>query len=172
VKDGHILGVALEVPEPWGPQLRSARAEYGDAEAMVVPPHITLLPPTTVDHEVLPGILAHLRGVAEATEPFEILLRGTGTFRPISDVVFVMVARGISECESLERRVRSGLLERPLAFPYHPHVTIAHDVDAGQLDRAFAEMSGFSAAFTADRLRLYRHVDGAWLPESDLLFTG
>jgi 2'-5' RNA ligase len=172
LKDGHVLGVALEVPEPWGPQLRAARAEYGDPEASVVPPHVTLLPPTTIDHEIHADVLAHLRDAAAATTPFDILLRGTGTFRPVSDVVFIAMARGISECEALEARVRSGLLERPLAFPYHPHVTVAHDVEAGELDRAFAEMSGFTAGYRVDALRLYRHVDGAWLPEIDLPFGG
>ena len=38
-------------------------------------------------------------------------LRGTGTFRPVSPVVFVNVAEGISRCELLADAVRRGPLE-------------------------------------------------------------
>jgi hypothetical protein len=44
------------------------------------------------------------------------------------DTVFVALAQGISECERLESSVRAGILDGPLRFNYHPHVTIAHAV--------------------------------------------
>ena len=74
--------------------------------------------------------------MAEEEQPFDIELRGTGTFRPVSPVVFVQLARGIGGCERLEQRVRPGPLTRDLPFPYHPHVTVAHDVADEALDRA------------------------------------
>jgi 2'-5' RNA ligase len=40
----------------------------------------------------------HLRKVALAEQPFELHLRGTGTFRPVSPVVFVQLAQGIGDC--------------------------------------------------------------------------
>ena len=72
-------------------------------------------------------------------------LRGSGTFRPVSPVVFVPLARGISECERLEAQVRSGPLARETAFPYHPHVTVAHDLDEAALDRAFDALAAYDA---------------------------
>ena len=39
--------------------------------------------------------------VASAHQPFTVHLRGTGTFRPITEVVFVTLAIGISDCERL-----------------------------------------------------------------------
>lgn len=169
---GQVLGVAIEVPSPWAEQLRAARQSYGDPEAQAVPPHITLLPPTTIDDAVRDEVLEHLTEVAAQTSAFTVLLRGAGTFRPVSPVVFVVVAQGISECEQLERRVRSGPLERPVGFPYHPHVTVAHDVAEAELDRAFSDFSGFSAEFTVNGFRLYRHVGGSWVPDRDLQLFG
>jgi 2'-5' RNA ligase len=167
-----VLGVAIEIPSPWAEQLRAARLSYGDTEAQAVPPHITLLPPTTIDDAVRDEVLAHLVEVANRTSPFAVLLRGAGTFRPVSPVVFVVVAQGISECEQLERGVRSGPLERPVGFPYHPHVTIAHDVADAELDRAFTDFSDFSAEFTVDVFRLYSHVGSGWVPDRDLSLRG
>ena len=74
-------------------------------------------------------VCAHLARAASAVPPFDIHLRGTGTFRPVSPVVFVTLAEGISGCEVLADAVRQGPLEVDLHFPYHPHVTIAHHLD-------------------------------------------
>ena len=52
-----------------------------------------------------------------ADEPWRSELRGTGTFRPVSPVVFIQVARGIPACEQLEATVRRGVLERDLSRP-------------------------------------------------------
>ena len=85
----------------------------------------------------------------------------------MSPVVFVQLARGIGGCERLEQRVRSGPLARELPFPYHPHVTVAHDVADEALDRAFAELADYSAQFSVWGFSLYEHVDGVWRPQRD-----
>ena len=92
-------------------------------------------------------------------------LRGTATFRPLSPVVFVALAEGISGCERLERQVRSGPLGVDLSYPYHPHVTVAHEVEEALLDRAFTELSDFEARFTVDSFTLFVHDDhSGWAP--------
>ena len=47
-------------------------------------------------------------------------LRGTGTFRPVSPVVFVSLVEGISQCEQLADAVRRGPLAIDLALPVPP----------------------------------------------------
>ena len=80
----------------------------------------------------LPAVEEHLAAVAAAHLPFTLHLRGTGTFRPVTQVVFVAVAAGISECELLAAAIRAAPeLHREARFPYHPHVTVAQDVAAG-----------------------------------------
>lgn len=163
-----VLGVAVPVPEPWGGHLRRLRVDYGEARARHIPTHITLLPPTRLRPGEVAGVRAHLSRVAARHTSFEVILRGTGTFRPISDVVFVQVALGVANCEELEREVRSGLLARELPFPYHPHVTLAHDLPRTVLDRAFADLAGFSCSFRVGAFRLYGHGgDGRWAPVED-----
>ncbi len=159
------IGVALEVPAPYGPALQAARAGFGDPLAGAIPPHVTLLGPTVVDADAVAAVDDHLADVGRAHRPFTVHLRGTGTFRPVSDVVFVQVVQGISECERLERTVRSGPLDQPLRFNYHPHVTVAHDVPDDALDRAFAELAGFEARYRVEALQVYEHGDdGVWRP--------
>lgn len=169
----RIIGIAVTVPEPYGSELRASRGGYGDPLARSVPTHVTLLPPTPVGPEDLPAVKAHLDAVAASHRPFRILLRGTGTFRPVSPVVFVTLAEGIAGCERLERQVRSGPLAQELRFPYHPHVTVAHGLPEDVLDRAFGELSGYQAQFEVDRFHLYEHgPDGLWRPCDAFPLTG
>lgn len=168
-----VYGVAVAIPSPWGEELQARREEYGDPLAYAIPPHVTLLPPTSIQDADLPEFERHLELVGERFAPFDILLRGTGTFRPISPVVFVQVAAGIPWCELLEQAVRSGPVERELEFPYHPHVTIAHAVADDRLDDAFDSLADFQARFTVDEIHLYRHGDDeVWRPIRAFALTG
>lgn len=167
------IGVAIAVPDPWGARLQEYRASLGDPTAHGIPTHITLMPPFQADDTVLPEIEKHLAEAAAANAPFPIHLRGTGTFRPVSPVVFVTVVRGISSCEQLAFAVRSGPLEAELMFPYHPHVTVAHDIDEALLDRAFDELADFECEFHVDHFNLYVHdaLEG-WRPTREFALTG
>jgi 2'-5' RNA ligase len=161
------IGIAIEIPEPYAAELSAARVAADDPLANFIPPHITLLGPTLLDVEQLAQARAHLADVAAAAPPFTVRLRGTATFRPISPVVFVALAQGISECERLEASVRSGILDGELRFNYHPHVTIAHEVPDADLDKAFDAMADYTADFEVDRFHQYEHGDdGIWRPQA------
>lgn len=163
-----VVGVALPVPEPWGGYLQQQRIRYGEARAEHIPSHITLLPPTPLRPDQVRPFRDHLADVAAAQPAFDVVLRGTGTFRPVSDVVFVQVALGVSSCERLESAVRSGPVSRELAFPYHPHVTVVHDEPDRVLDQAFEDLAAFTCRFEADSFRLYLHSgDEVWSQVED-----
>ena len=167
------IGVAIAVPDPWGAKLQEYRTSLGDASAQGIPTHITLMPPFEVDEGELPEIEKHLTEAAASTRAFEIHLRGTGTFRPVSPVVFVTVVRGISSCEQLAFSIRSGPLATDLVFPYHPHVTVAHDLEENLLDRAFSELSDFECEFDADHFLLYKHTaEVGWQPTREFPLLG
>ena len=170
-RPGTTIGVAIAVPEPWGAQLQEYRTELGDSTAAGIPTHVTLMPPfETAD---LPAVERHLADASSGACPFRIHLRGTGTFRPVSPVVFVTVAEGISACEQLAVAVRRGPLATEPSFPYHPHVTVAHDLPDDVLDQAFDELAGFECRFVVDRFSLYVHdpKDG-WVPTRDFPLAG
>ncbi len=163
------IGVAVDIPEPWGRALTRRRAEAGDPQGEYVPAHITLLGPTEVDTAALPAVEDHLAAIAAGCAPFTVHLRGTGTFRPVTEVVFVMLAAGISECELLHEAIVAGeTIEVQSRFPYHPHVTVAQDVPPAALDAAFADLADFEATFEVAGFTLFSHGgDGPWHPRRD-----
>jgi 2'-5' RNA ligase len=158
-----MLGVAVAIPQPHATVLTKWRRQVGDPAAEKVWPHVTLLPPTPVPADALEAVEQHLAAAAAAQQPFVMHLAGTGTFRPTSPVVFVQVATGVAQCEVLEQAIRSGPLARDLEYPYHPHVTVAQDVEDAALDEAYNGLSAFVARFAVDNFVLFcREDDGSW----------
>ena len=185
--DAHqcVIGVAIALPSHYAAQVRAVREAAGDPMADVVPPHITLLPPTAVDVDSLDEVMRHLRNVAAGTQPFDVRLDQVGTFRPVSPVVYLGLRNGAQECDRLQMRVRDrrGPLARSLSFPFHPHVTLAHEVADQDLDLAAREGAELAMDFTVTKLHLYRHlerslqpgrtdVEGAWEVAAAFAFGG
>jgi len=167
------IGVAIAVPDPWGARLQEYRTALGDTSAVGIPTHITLMPPFEAGVDELEKIEEHLEDTARTRAPFRVHLRGTGTFRPVSPVVFVTVVEGISGCEQLAFAIRRGPLAADLAFPYHPHVTVAHHLDDHRLDLAFSELADFECTFEAGHFSLYVHDrDQGWVPTRNFPLTG
>lgn len=160
--DAHqcVIGVAIALPSHYAAQVRAVREAAGDPLAEVVPPHITLLPPTAVDVDSLDEVMQHLRNVAAGTQPFDVRLDEVGTFRPVSPVVYLGLRSGAEQCDRLQVRVRDrrGPLARSLSFPFHPHVTLAHEVADEGLDTAARKGAGLTMDFTVTKLHLYRHL--------------
>jgi len=167
---GMTLGVAIEIPEPFGSIINSARLGFEPSMGRM-PAHITLLPPFDVDSDVLPGVVDHLTMVAKECEQFHVELHGTGTFQPVSPVVFIALARGISSCERVEARVRSGILGVESRFPYHPHVTLVHDESDEILNRAFEDFTDFRASFTVAQMHLFQMQASSWQPLEAFAFA-
>ena len=172
---GHptTIGVSIPIPSPHGEFLQERRAAFGDTSAWQIPAHITLLPPTEIDDGTYAAFREHCAKVAATHLAFDVFLRGTGTFRPVSDVVYIQVARGVSACEGLEADLRSGPVNRELDFNYHPHVTVAHNVPTADLDRAFEELAGYAVHFRATSYHLYElGTDGVWRPVHEFELSG
>ncbi|WP_103062175.1 2'-5' RNA ligase family protein [Actinomyces qiguomingii] len=160
-----VLGVTIALPEPWAARVRSVRLAVGDPHGNAVPPHVTLLPPTAVEKADLAAVTAHVSRVAARTAPFAMRAAGVGTFRPVSPVVFLDVAEGGAVIDALQQELRAadGPLHAPLRFPFHPHITIAHEVDDAALDRAVSAARNIAASFVVDRIHLQRLAsDGSW----------
>ena len=173
--DAHqcVIGVAIALPSHHAAQVRAVREAAGDPLAEVVPPHITLLPPTAVDVDSLDEVKRHLRNVAAGTQPFDVRLDQVGTFRPVSPVVYLGLRSGAEECNHLQMRVRDrrGPLARSLSFPFHPHVTLAHEIADDHLDVAAAAGAELDVDFTAARLHLYRlRPEGVWEVAESFVF--
>lgn len=160
------MGVAIAVPEPHGSLLREMRAAFGDQLARTVPSHVTLLPPCDIDVNEFDEIRARLDKAAGAVPSFRMRLGGTGTFRPISPVVYIRVNAGYVATAVLAGQLRQALgVPRP-EFPFHPHVTVAHHLDDAALDHADDTLHDFSCEFDVEEFALYLHDDASgWVPQ-------
>ncbi len=159
------VGVSIAIPEPYGELLRDKRRSYGDVMADRIPSHITLAPPLVVDEAGIDALGEDLRELAEVFQPFSVRLLGTGTFRPISPVVFVAVSEGIAQIETLAAGVLRAIGAPEPEFPFHPHVTVAHNLADDALDAALEDLSDFRCSFDVDAIHLYvDDVDQGWVP--------
>lgn len=159
VGEQRRIGISIEIPEPMGSELQNARRSFGDPMADAIPPHITVIGPTVLEPDEFDTIDEHVAKACAQVQPFTVHLRGSATFRPISPVVFIQVVDGIGPCEKLEGLLRTGPLAQETRFNYHPHVTVAHQLDDSSLDEAFNKMAFYEASFPVTHLHLYEHGD-------------
>ncbi len=163
------VGVVIAVPEPLAAELGRWRASFGDPMADLIPAHITLV--TTTPATDWDATIEHVREVARGQHAFTVTLKSTGTFRPVSPVVFLNLEDGFEDCVDLHTKLQRGPLERSLEFPFHPHVTVAHDVSVASLDGAEARLKGFEASFMVRTMGLYEHDScGIWRLREELSF--
>lgn len=166
---GNSVGVVIAIPDPIASELERWRASFGDPMAALIPPHITLI--TTTPATDWPSTIEHVRRVAAEQRPFTVSLKSTGTFRPLTPVVYVNVAEGFDSCVDLHQRLQAGPLERRLEYPFHPHVTVAHDVSEASMDSAEHQLGDFEASFTVRTMGLYEHdTTGVWKLREELIF--
>ncbi|GAA4374274.1 2'-5' RNA ligase family protein [Paeniglutamicibacter cryotolerans] len=166
---GHqqCLGVVISLPPALSAEIDAWRRDFGGPDALVIPPHITLVSGNATS-EWEPAA-AHVRSVAAASAPFTVRLRGTGSFRPVSPVVFLNVVSGAEDCAKLHHELQSGPLAHDQEFPYHPHVTIAHDLPEADMNRAAEQLSGFDDEFTVESIGLFDHDEaGNWSLSEEL----
>jgi 2'-5' RNA ligase len=167
--EGMSVGVILGFPPAIAEELQRWRASFGDPMAGVIPAHITLV--TTTPTQDWEATRAHVREVARRQAPFMVTIAGTGSFRPVSPVVFINVEDGFGACVDLHEKLQTGPLERDLPFSYHPHVTIAHDVAPESLDEAETVLKDYRATFPVVSMGLYEHdADGIWQLREELEF--
>lgn len=159
-----VVGVAIAVPDPYRTELHDARVRLGDPEARNIVPHVTLVGPTVVADDRLDEVDAHLASTAAAHRPFHVRLHGTQSFRPVSPVVFVVLEEGGPQCADLEAAVRTGPLRVEPQFAFHPHVTVAHDLDDAGLDAAQESMADYAAEFDVTHVHRFVHDGTAWRP--------
>lgn len=163
----QCLGVVISLPAGLSAEIEAWRREFGGSAAASIAPHITLVSGNATS-EWEPAA-AHVRAVAAASEPFTVRLSGTGTFLPVSPVVFLNVVSGAAECTSLHHRLQSGPLAHELEFEYHPHVTIAHDLPEDVMDRAARQLAGLEAEFVVESIGLFDHdAEGNWSLSEEL----
>lgn len=172
IRPGQVYaGVVIELPEPVGRELQDWRASFGDPASYAVPAHITLMiAPRGATWE---DVVERVGAVAREWEPFRVEINGTGTFRPVSPVVYLRIGEGEDQCRALHEALHQERLVSASPFDFHPHVTIAQSVEEEDLDRAQEMLRTYRAGFLVDRIGLYE-LDGrgVWKIREEIPFSG
>jgi 2'-5' RNA ligase len=109
--------------------------------------HVTVLPPRPLEcapEEAWRELAQGLRDL----HPFRIELGEIEIF-PVTNVIYLSMARGGAELKRLHEKLNSGCLAFEEPFPYHPHVTLAQDLGPVAVEPA--------AALAAARWREFAH---------------
>ncbi|WP_113717056.1 2'-5' RNA ligase family protein [Arthrobacter dokdonensis] len=164
------LGVIITMPPALAAELHAWRESYAGPGNGVVPAHITLVSGRA--RRSWAEAAAHVRSVARHGSPFAISLRGTGTFAPVSPVVFLKLEQGVGECQELHEELLAGPVEHLLDFEFRPHLTVAHDLDPDTMARAEAELAGFQAELEVTSIGLYDYSESGWALYEELALGG
>jgi len=167
------LGVALLLPGPLDAEVDGLRRALGDGALGRIPAHLTLVPPVNVREDRLAAALAVLRRAAEATRPFTVTLGPPATFMPDSPTLHLGVAGDAEAVRVLRDLVFVDPLDRPLTWPFVPHVTLADEAGPDRIDAALAALAGYVVDATFDRVHLLLQGPGRiWTPIADVAFSG
>src|SRR5689334_6893356 len=93
--------------------------------------HLTFLPPRLLDTP-LDQICGQLEAGLRSAAAFRVELREVCVF-PISNAVHLSVGAGWAEASKIHEVLHCGGLICKEVFDYHPHVTLAQDLDDSQV---------------------------------------
>jgi len=166
------LGVALLLPEPARTEVDALRRAVADGSLGRVPAHLTLVPPVNVHERDLDAALLVLRDAASSSPPLTLALGPPASFLPANPVLFLEASGDLDALERLRAAVFRPPLERPLAWPYVPHVTLCDEGDPARVQDAVRVMSDYRATVTFGRLHLLREEERVWVPFADAALGG
>jgi 2'-5' RNA ligase superfamily len=103
--------------------------------------HVTALPPRPHNHDIKETV-QRIDEVIRTFPPFRIETGEMEIF-PVSNVVYLSIRHGAEKLHDIYECLNCGELAYRECFDYHPHITIAQDLDTSEADRI--------AAIAADR---------------------
>ncbi len=161
--DRAVVGVVLEVPEPYGDDIMQWRIGLGDAYADRMPTHITMLLPPPMTPAEVDRLTTALDLLATQWAAFDVTLGSVGSFRPVSPVVYLKASAEQERLQLLQQELMEAHGPFEPAHPFVPHVTVAMGVGEGLLDAAADAMADYQCQWSATALSLFqRHRDGRW----------
>jgi 2'-5' RNA ligase len=111
--------------------------------------HVTILPPRPLAGPTSAAIQALDAGIADLA-CFEIETRSVEIFEDTS-VIYIGLGAGKAELQRMHERLSTGPLAYCEPFPYHPHLTVAQDLQPDQVERLYEEAKRRWAEYTGPR---------------------
>jgi 2'-5' RNA ligase len=130
--------------------------------------HVTILPPRPMNGEVKQAI-EELTEESRLFPPIEIGLGDVQLF-PVSNVLYVEIASGCRDIHALHDLLERGSLKHKCVFDFHPHITIAQNLNPEFVEEAlriarekWAAYQG-SRTFVVESLSFVQNIaTGLWL---------
>lgn len=118
------------IPEPLAGFLDRLRQEL--VPNCFLRAHVTILPPRPVSTSPLEA-WSTISRLIPGFPPFEVELSQVEVF-PVSDVIYLGVRAGTSDLKGMHDVLNINGLRFQEGFAYHPHVTLAQDLQPDELD--------------------------------------
>lgn len=154
------------LPDPLAGFVDRLRAEF-DQECHARA-HLTLLPPRPLGCTIEEA-WEMLRDRLQDFPPVLVELGDIEIF-PVTQVIYVSVKSGLAELEEIHARLNNGRLGFNEPFVYHPHVTLAQDIEPAQVasifETAASRWRGFSGprSYTIDQLKFVQNtLENRWM---------
>lgn len=165
------LGVALVLDPPVADEVDGLRRAVGDPALGRLPAHLTLVPPVNVRAADLGRALTRLRdAAARLKEPLRLTLGPVTSFLPDNPVLYLGVGGDLEALRVLRDAVFVPPLERPLSWPWVPHVTLADTAAPERIEAAVTALESYAAVATIDRVVLLEEGAGrVWSPLADVV---
>lgn len=162
----NVYALVIYVPDPLGRFLDDLRLKLvPDCNPHA---HVSVLPPRPIvgDWQVA---REQVRGLATGWQPFDISLTRISIF-PVTNVIYLELGHGAEEMHRLHAAMNSNALWFDEPFVYHPHITLAQEIPAGEVETVYAracqlwdEFEG-SRTFLADRAAFVQNTLGnCWI---------
>jgi len=155
------FAVVLLAPPGDAAEIDALRRSVGVAEPFHVAPHVTIVPPTNVADAGVDDVLRSLRRVAASNQPVELEIGPAASFRPETPTLHLAVSGpDIDVLRSMRGHLRTGPLDRPETWPFHPHATIAEAADDDMIDAGLIVLRGFRQRWSVPALHLLEQRRG------------
>lgn len=152
------------IPDPLGSFLDNLRLEL--VPGCSPHAHVTILPPRPIGSDPERAV-RQIKELAAGFREFEIELGDVEVF-PASKVIYLNLRRGERELREMYCTLNCGSVEFREPFPYHPHSTLAQNIDPARVDELFrlakrrwAEYAG-PRSFRVHSLDFVKNISGTY----------
>ena len=158
----NVYALVIYIPDPLGRFLDDLRREL--APGCKPHAHVSVLPPRplSVDWHVAGE---QVRELTEAQPPFAVGLTQVRIF-PVTHVTYIEVGAGAPELHHMHDAINRGALTFKEPFSYYPHITLAQEIAADQVQavhelagRRWQEFTG-PKTFRAERAAFVQNIMG------------
>lgn len=154
------------IPEPLAGFLDSLRREL--VPRCQAKSHVTVLPPRPLESGLAESAWGDLHDSLNGFPPFRVELGSIEVFRD-TNVIYLSIGGGYRELEQMHAALSRGPLQFVEPYDYHPHVTLAQQLTADEVEPALVlarrrwREFPYSHSFTVDRLTFVQNtIENRW----------